>query len=65
MKIPGITASHQTITDVCRENRGDDGAFEEAMRRILLQYEACIEGWKGTSGVQFHLVLSVEKPGEV
>lgn len=33
------------ITPECRENRGVQGAWEEATRRLRAEYEAVVEGW--------------------
>ena len=60
--IPGMKAEHAIITDACRENRGDEGAFDEAVRRLREQYIACVAGWKDRPGVKFHVALTVEPP---
>lgn len=62
MKIPGAAARHAIITDVCRSNRTDMGAFDEAVDRLRESYIQAVEGWRGHPGVQFHLVLTVERP---
>lgn len=62
MILPGMIAEHAIISDTCRENRGDMGAFDEAVRRLREEYARCIEGWRGTPGVTFHLALTVERP---
>lgn len=58
-KIPGITAAQAAITDVCRANRGDDGAFDEAVSRLRQQYDDIVGHRRDESGVEYHLVLSV------
>jgi len=60
MTIPGITAKHAIITPVCRANRTVDGAWEEAVRRLREEYEACQT--EGNARANFHLVLTVERP---
>lgn len=35
------------ITPDCRENRGADGAWEEAARRLRAEYDAILDGWDG------------------
>ena len=35
-----LTLETQNITPTCRMNRGDDGAWEEAVRRLREIYEA-------------------------
>lgn len=62
MNVPGSIAKHAIITDTCRANRTDAGAFDEAVARLREEYEACVEGWRGKPGVQFHVVLTLEKP---
>lgn len=61
-EVPGLCALHAIITDNCRKLHGDPGAFDEAMRRIRKQYDLSVAGWSGTTGVKFHLVLTVERP---
>lgn len=62
MIIPGAKAAHAVISDNCRDAHGDEGAFDEAVRRLREEYLTCLNGWKGTPGVQFHLVLNIESP---
>lgn len=61
--IPGIKAVHAIITDTCRENRGDEGAIDEALRRVKEEYMACAPVWPAGT-VQFHVVLTVERKKE-
>jgi hypothetical protein len=56
--IPGIKAVHCHITPVCRENRGNDRAFDEAVRRIRAEYDAITD--IRTDKYDFHLVLTVQ-----
>jgi len=49
-----LTASHQIITPTCRANRGIDGAFIEAMRRIERMYLDCAAG---QPDVNWHIKL--------
>ena len=60
--IPGGTARHAVITDTCRTNRGDVGAFEEAVSRLREEYGRIVRGWAIGTGVQIHVVLTVERP---
>jgi hypothetical protein len=62
MDIPGMKAVHAIITPVCRSNRGDDGALEEAFRRVRAEYEACSQ-LDCNLTVNYHLVLTVERHG--
>ena len=59
---PGMMAHHSFITDECRANRGDMGAFEEAVRRMRAEYEAICPVWSKEPGTRFHVVLTVEPP---
>lgn len=60
----GSHAHHSIITPECRENRGDDGAFDEAVERARAVYDGIVHGWR-SSGPQptIHLVLGLERPG--
>jgi hypothetical protein len=57
---PGIAAHHAIITPTCRQGRGAVGAFEEAVRRLLIEYEVCA-GAAANAEARFHLVLTVER----
>lgn len=60
--ISGLCANHCVVTDVCRTNRGDEGAIEETMRRTRKTLEGVISGWARGSGAKFHVVVTVERP---
>lgn len=62
MEIPGITAVHAIISDNCRKGRTDDGAFEEAVRRMKTEYDAIMKGWPIGKGTTIHMALTVERP---
>lgn len=59
-KIPGIKAKHAVITDECRVNRGDIGAFGEAQERLMVEYLELMRLRNAEKGVNYHLVLVVE-----
>lgn len=60
MNIPGMAASHQIITKQCRENRGTFDAFEEAVSRLGIAYDALAV--KGIADdTEIHLVLVVQQ----
>jgi hypothetical protein len=61
-QIPGAKARHAIVTDACREKRGDIGALEEAISRILATYLEVVAGWPVGKGVRIHLALTVERP---
>jgi hypothetical protein len=58
--IPGIKAVHAVISPTCRQNRTLTGAFDEAVRRLREEYEACAK-YEINSNVNYHLVLTVER----
>ena len=57
--VPGLNARHAIITPVCRANKTDMGAFDEAVELMRSEYLNCLKG-RGEDGAQYHLVLSVE-----
>lgn len=59
-EVPGIKAQHAIITDECRAGRGEEGAIDEALARIRAEYLLCVPPWRGTRGVNFHVVLTVD-----
>ena len=62
---PGIVAKHAIITDTCRTVRGGDlAAFDEAVSRLRKEFQACARAEANAlgKGVQFHLILTVERP---
>lgn len=62
-KIPGIKAHHAIITDACRRAQGgDSAAFDEAVRRIKVEYVRAVAGRAVQKGVEYHLVLTVLPP---
>jgi hypothetical protein len=63
-EIDGICAVHAIVTDGCRANRGDVGVIDETLRRIRAQFESVLAGWAPGSGAKFHVVLTVERPGD-
>lgn len=59
-EIPGIKGAHAIITPTCRSNRGDFGAFAEAVQRLRTEYAASLAA-RGNDGSRYHVVLVVEK----
>ena len=56
-----LTIKHAIITPVCRGNRGDMGAFEEAVQRLREQYIQTLNAYEDMSFIKnFHLKLDVE-----
>lgn len=60
--LPGLKALHAIISDDCRRNRGDEGAIDEALRRVREEYLACVRSWHPHKGVKFNVLLTVEAP---
>lgn len=62
-EIPGSPSSHSIITPQCRVNRGDEGAWDEAVARARDVYDQIVDGWSEV-GPQptMHLVLTMERP---
>lgn len=62
-QVPGSTAHHSIITPECRTNRGDVGAFDEAVDRARREYDGIVEGWrKWNVQPTLHLLLTLERP---
>ena len=61
--VPGqVTAAF--ITPECRGNRGDQGAWDEAVDRLLTQYIDVLNGWAGRAEQPtLNLILTMERPG--
>lgn len=50
------------ITPDCRANRGEDGAWQEAVDRLRAEYDAVLEGWRGAEQQPtLNLVLELER----
>ncbi len=61
--IEGSAAHHSIITPTCRENRTDEGAWQEAVDRAKAEYDAIVQGWAASpEQPTLHLVLTVERP---
>ena len=59
------TALDAIIRPDCRKNRGDNGALDEAFRRIRAEYLACLEGWRAAGkDPVLHVKLTIERPPE-
>lgn len=61
-RLPGLKATHAIISDACRTSRGEEGAIDEATRRVRDEFLACVRAWPLHKGVKFHVVLTVEAP---
>jgi hypothetical protein len=55
--------SHSIITPTCRTNRGDEGAWYEAVARAYVQYVQIVDGWADApQQPTLHLKLEMERP---
>lgn len=55
--------SHSIITPECRVNRGDEGAWDEAVARAKAIYDQIVEGWRNSElQPTLHLRLELERP---
>ena len=61
--VPGMKAKHAIITPECRAGRGEDGAFDEAVHRLKLEYNECV-AVDANLNVSYHLILTVGRPEE-
>jgi hypothetical protein len=53
------------ITPECRANRGTDGAWDEAVARLRVEYDAILEGWKNEPAMPtLNLILTMDRPCE-
>lgn len=62
-EVPGSQVTAAFITPDCRANRGDAGAWDEAVARLRAEYDAVLDGWRayGTQPT-LNLVLTMERP---
>ncbi len=60
--LPGSVLVHFVIGDECRQNRGDAGALDYVINRLVRGYESVVAGWSPKSGVKIHVALTVERP---
>lgn len=60
--VPGLMARHCIITDNCRRVQGgDQGAIDEALKRIREMMEQSIPNWPLDHDHRFHLCFTVER----
>lgn len=55
-QIPGVKAGHQIITPTCRSNRGQQGAWDEAVARLAATYSDYAAA-EANADASWHLVL--------
>ena len=59
--MPGTIADSVLITDGYREVEGDRVAFNRAVQIIRREYLKLCEGWATGKGVEFNLVLTINR----
>ena len=56
-----IKAKHAIVTDVCRTNRTDEGAVDEALDRLREEALRLFQSRGHGRGDKFHFVLNIER----
>jgi len=59
--IPGIVGLHAIISSVCRRNRTDEGAVDEALARVRNEIVNTLPNWPLEMDAKFHIIFSVER----
>ena len=62
MNAPGITAKHFVVSELCRQNRGIEGALEEVLGQLRIEYLSL--QLPVNQSAKFHFVLTVERSQE-
>ncbi len=50
------------ISDACRDTHGDEGAVDDALKRMKFEMMRSMAGFKQGDGVLFYLRWSLERP---
>jgi hypothetical protein len=51
------------ITPTCRANRGEDGAWDEAVARLRREYDAIVAAWaQRPAQPTLNLILTMDRP---
>lgn len=61
-KIPGICGAHVVVRDACRQRPVNDW-IGDILIRVRRELEAMHRGWPADQGVQFHVAVTLERPG--
>ena len=59
--IRGTLVSHCVITDTVRAIRGNENAFDDAVKRIRMQYHSSLNSMIDDRDVKYRLVLFVDR----
>ena len=54
-----LTAKHAIVTKECRENKGDEGALDEVLERLVKQYFDSLDAWGDKANYHFKLEIEV------
>lgn len=60
MDIPGSQVLRSIITPECRKTRGNDGAFDESVRRARQIYDQYVDSEGEIPGTEYNLILTVD-----
>lgn len=63
VKIPGMAAIVAVITPNCRLSRGDQGAIDEALRRVREVMVETLGNWPPEKAATFFLSFNVDRAG--
>ena len=55
-------ATRATVSETCLANRGEDGAIDEALRRLKVAAREVLDGWGRPLKCKMHFDLVVERP---
>lgn len=61
--VPGLSALTAVISNTCRENRGDEGAIDEALARARAVMVDTLSRWPRNKGATFFLTFTVDREG--
>jgi|ERR1700733_14371249 len=62
-RVVGTQITAAFITPECRANRGDEGAWQEAVVRLGQQYFEIVQAWEGRpEQPTLNLILTMERP---
>ena len=60
-KVPGVKGHHSIISDDCRMNNFDDGAFKIAVERMKTVYKRTCELTPIGTGMNIHIIMTIER----
>jgi len=60
-KLPGIKGHHSIISDDCRMEHFDGGAFKIAVERMRTVYNRTCENTPIGTGMKIHIAMTIER----